>query len=264
MIGLGSYSFFWEQSERNPKALSLTEVFSRTADLGLNLFQICDYEPLEQMSDLEYKQAADCARELSLEIELGTKGIEPARLAKFLAIANIFDAKLVRSMVYSKSFKPEKTEAIEILRKEIKAFEDAGVVLALETYEQISSSELVEIISAVDSPNLGICLDPANVVASLEHPESCVEICAPYVKSIHAKDFAFTRQEGWVGFAYSGAVMGEGLHNYPKLVSSVKPRERGINEIVEHWLPWQGSIEKSVEAEKAWTQAAIEYLRSIK
>jgi 3-oxoisoapionate decarboxylase len=264
MIGLGSYSFFWEQSAMNPKALSLAEVFTRTADLGLKLFQICDYEPLEKMSDSELKQAADFARGLGLEIELGTKGIEPARLAKFLELAKIFDAKLVRSMTGNQESKPEKHEVIQILQEELKPFEDAGVVLALETYEQISSSELVEIVSTVDSPNLGICLDPANVVANLEHPERCIELCAPYVKNIHAKDFAFNRQEGWVGFTYSGAVMGEGLHDYPNLISIVKPRGRGINEIIEHWLPWQGSIEESVEAEKQWTQVAIEYLRSVK
>lgn len=264
MIGLGSYSFFWEQSALNPGALSLAEVFTRTADFGLRLFQICDYEAIEQMSDLELRQAADCARELGLSIELGTKGVEPARLAKFLELANFFDAKLVRSMTHSQVSKPKKLEAIEILLKELKPFEDAGVVLALETYEQIASSDLVEIVSAVDSPSLGICLDPANVVARLENPKRCVEVCAPHVKSIHAKDFSFTRQEGWVGFAYGGAVMGEGLHDYPHLLKSVKPRENGINEIIEHWLPWQGSIEESVEVEKQWTQLAIEYLRSVK
>ena len=117
MIGLGSYSFFWQQSDRNPQALSLAEVFTRTADLGLKLFQICDYEPLEQMSDFELKQAADWARELSLEIELGTKGIDPVRLDKFLEIAKIFDAKLVRSMIYSKSFRPK--VAIHLIFKDL-------------------------------------------------------------------------------------------------------------------------------------------------
>jgi hypothetical protein len=58
--------------------------------------------------------------------------------------------------------------------------------------------------------------------------------------------------------------MGEGLHDYPHLLSIVNPREYGINEIVEHWLPWQGTIEKSIAAEKQWTKTAIEYLRSTK
>jgi sugar phosphate isomerase/epimerase len=264
MLGLGSYSFFWQQSNQNPQAISLIDAFTQTAELGVQLFQICDYLPLEQMTTAEIEAAAKHAKDLSLEIELGTKGIEPARLAKFLELAKAFDAKLIRSMPYSQDSRPTTQEAIEILQTEIKAFEKAGVVLALETYEQISTQELVAIVSAVNSPNLGICLDPANVVANLENPQHCVELAAPYVKSIHAKDFAFARQEGWVGFTYSGAVMGEGLHDYPHLLSVVKPREHGINEIVEHWLPWQGTIEETIAMEKQWTKAALDYLRSTK
>jgi 3-oxoisoapionate decarboxylase len=264
MIGLGSYSFFWQQSTQNPKPLSLIEAFTETAQQGVLLFQICDYPQIEQMTPVELEAAAQHAKKLALTIELGTKGIEPARLKKYLELAKIFDAKLIRSMTYSQESRPSKQEAIEILQTEITAFEKAGVVLALETYEQISSQDLVDIVAAVNSPNLGICLDPANVVAGLENPQRCVEICAPYVKNIHAKDFAFSRQEGWVGFTYSGAVMGEGLHDYPHLLSIVNPREYGINEIVEHWLPWQGTIEKSIAAEKQWTKTAIEYLRSTK
>jgi sugar phosphate isomerase/epimerase len=264
MLGLGSYSFFWQQSNQNPQAISLIDAFTQTAELGVQLFQICDYLPLDQMTAAEIKAAANHAKDLGLEIELGTKGIEPARLAKFLELAKAFDAKLIRSMPYSQESRPTQQEAIEILQSEIKTFEKAGVVLALETYEQISTQELVAIVSAVNSPNLGICLDPANVVPNLENPQHCVEQSAPYVKSIHAKDFAFARQEGWVGFTYSGAVMGEGLHDYSHLLSVVKPRESGINEIVEHWLPWQGSIEKTIATEKQWTKVAIDYLRSTK
>ena len=64
---------------------------------------------------------------------------------------------------------------------------------------------------------------------------------------MHAKDFAFARQDGWVGFTYCGAPMGTGLHDYPHLLETVRPRERGINEIVEHWLPWQGDAETTIQ-----------------
>nr|BFF24635.1 hypothetical protein GCM10025732_26000 [Glycomyces mayteni] len=44
------------------------------------------------------------------------------------------------------------------------------MTLALETYEQVATEKLVELVSAAGSPNIGVCLDPANVVARLEHP----------------------------------------------------------------------------------------------
>jgi sugar phosphate isomerase/epimerase len=262
MIGLGSYAFFWQHSEKNPTPMTLVEAFRATKELGVELFQICDYEPLLEMNQTQLEAAAAEARALGLAIELGTKGIEPAHLEVFLNLAKIFDAKLIRSMVYSPTSRPTPAEALDSLKAAMPRFEAAGVTLALETYEQLATYELVNLVDQVGSPNLGICLDPANVVARFENPKECVEATVPLVKNVHVKDFAFSRQDGWVGFTYSGAAMGTGSHDYQHLLSAVKPRERGINEIVEHWLPWQGNIAKTVELEKAWTLKTIEYLRS--
>nr|BFF24636.1 hypothetical protein GCM10025732_26010 [Glycomyces mayteni] len=99
MIGLGTYAFFWQHSDRMERPLSLVDAFEATRELDVSLFQICDYAPLETMSDRELREAAAEARGLGLRIELGTKGIEPERLSRFLAVAEIFDAKLLRSMV---------------------------------------------------------------------------------------------------------------------------------------------------------------------
>lgn len=262
MIGLGSYAFFWQQSEKNPNPLSLEGAFDATAELGIHLFQICDYQPLLQMNEAELLRASAAAKNLGLSIELGTKGIEPEHLDRFLRLAKIFDSKLVRSMVYSPTSQPTLAEAAIYLHAVMPAFEAAGITLALETYEQIETSDLVSLVQSIGSEHLGICLDPANVVARFEKPKDCVEITAPLVKNVHAKDFAFARQDGWVGFTYSGAPMGEGAHDYSHLLQTVKPRQREINEIVEHWLPWQGSIEATINLEKSWTNRAIEYLRS--
>ena len=264
MIGLGSYTFFWQQSEKNPNALSLAQVFKATKDLGVDLFQICDYAPLLELNDAELETAAATARDLGLTIELGTKGIEPENLELFLKLAKIFEAKLVRSMVYSPTSRPTLEQAAQYLSQAMPAYEAAGVTLALETYEQIGTDELANLVRQNGSPNLGICLDPANVVARFEHPKHCVETAAPLVKNIHVKDFAFARQEGWVGFTYTGCAMGTGSHDYQHLLETVKPRQNGINEIVEHWLPWQGDIETTIALEKTWTNTTIEYLRSTK
>ena len=80
---------------------------------------------------------------------------------------------------------------------------------------------------------------------------------------MHAKDFAFARQDGWVGFTYGGSADGRGPARLPPPARAPSaPRERGINEIVEHWLPWQGDPETTVRTERAWTATALDYLRS--
>jgi sugar phosphate isomerase/epimerase len=264
MIGLGTYAFFWQHSDRVEQPLGLIDVLERTRDLDVDLFQVCDWAPLLTLSDAELREAATAARRLGLTVELGTKGVAPEHLRAFLRLAEVFDAELVRSMVYAPGFRPTLDEAAAMLDEVLPEFEAAGVALALETYEQVPTAELVGLIERVGSDRLGICLDPANVVAGLELPKDAVERCAPLTRNIHAKDFAFARQDGWVGFTYSGAPMGEGLHDYPHLLDTVRPDQRGVNQIVEHWLPWQGDPDTTVRTEQAWTSTALDYLRSMK
>ena len=266
MIGLGTYAFFWQHSDRmhdqGLQPLSLIGAFEATRGLGVDLFQICDYTPLETMSDSELADAASAARDLGLTIELGTKGIDPAHLERFLRLAEVFDAHLVRSMLYGPESRPTLAEAEQQLRVALPSYEASNVTLALETYEQVATSDLVALVASFGSAQLGICLDPGNVVARLERPRDAVELTAPLVANVHVKDFAFARQDGWVGFTYSGAPMGTGLHDYPHLLETVRPRERGINEIVEHWLPWQGDAETTIRTERDWTRTTLDYLRS--
>lgn len=264
MIGLGSYAFFWQHSDRVEQPLGLIDVLERTRELDVDLFQVCDWAPLLTLSDAELRDAATAARRLGVRIELGTKGVAPEHLRALLGLAEVFDAALVRSMVYAPGFRPTLDEAAGMLDEVLPGFEAAGVTLALETYEQVPTADLVGLIERVGSDRLGICLDPANVVAGLELPKDAVERCAPLTRNIHAKDFAFARQDGWVGFTYSGAPMGEGLHDYPHLLDTVRPEERGVNQIVEHWLPWQGDPDTTVRTEQEWTSTALDYLRSMK
>ena len=262
MIGLGSYAYFWQHSERAPEPLSLIGALEDTRAQGVDLFQICDYAPLDRMGDSELRDAARAARGLGITIELGTKGILPEHLSRYLRLAEVFGAGLVRSMLYGPDSRPSLAHAETWLRSSIRAYESAGVTLALETYEQVATADLVGVVERVGSERLGICLDPANVVARLELPEECTRLAAARVKNVHVKDFAFARQDGWVGFTYSGTPMGTGLHDYARLLATVRPRERGINEIVEHWLPWQSDAETTIRTEREWTRTTLEYLRS--
>ncbi|CAI3803497.1 sugar phosphate isomerase/epimerase family protein [Pseudarthrobacter sp. MM222] len=261
-IGLSSYAFFWQLSEKVSKPLSIHQALERTAALGVDLFQICDYVPLESMSAAELADVKATADSLGIALEVGTKGIRPEHLRKFLGIAGILGSPLLRTMFNSPGHTPSTEEATAIFREVLPEFEAAGVKIALETYEQVPTSRVLDVIRSVGNPNLGICSDPANTVAALELPREVIDAVAPYVLNMHIKDFAFSRKEGWVGFTYSGAPLGEGLLDYDYMAGKLQPKERNINQIVEHWLPWQDSEDETIRLENQWTQQSLDFLRS--
>lgn len=261
-IGLSSYAFFWQLSDKVSKPLTIHQALERTAAMGVDLFQICDYAPLEGMTDAELKEVRATADSQGICLELGTKGIRPEHLRKFLRIAGILRAPLLRTMFNVPGHTPTAEEAVAIFKDVLPEFEAAGVKIAVETYEQVPTARILEVIRRVDSPHLGICSDPANTVAALEMPREVIDAVAPYVLNMHIKDFAFSRKEGWVGFTYSGAPLGEGLLDYDHMARKIQPQQRSINQIVEHWLPWQDTEDETIRLENQWTQQSIDFLRS--
>lgn len=261
-IGLSTYAFFWQLSDRMRQPLTLEQAFDRTAQLGVDLFQICDYAQLDHMTDSELKQVKAEADDRGISLELGTKGIRPEHLRKFLRVATMLGAPLLRTVFRTPGHNPSVEEAAATFTHVLPDFIAAGVRIAVETYEQVPTSDVLEVIRRIDSPLLGICCDPANTVAALELPHTLIDAVAPYVLNMHIKDFAFSRNEGWVGFTYSGAPLGEGLLDYDDMVRTIRPLERNINQIVEHWLPWQNSDEETARLENQWTQQSLAFLRS--
>ncbi|GAB3605385.1 TIM barrel protein [Conyzicola nivalis] len=262
MIGLGTYAFFWQHSSLAQHPLTLADMLQLTRDEGVGLFQICDYEAILGYSAAELRDLRSLADDLGVTLELGTRGVLPDHLASYLALAETLGATLVRSMINTAEHRPSLAEAESLLRTTLPVFEDSGVTLALETYEQVRSNDLVSLVEAVASPNLGICLDPANSVAALENPIDVIDRCAPYVAGIHAKDFAFTRRGGWVGFTLEGVPLGTGLLDFDHLLAAVTPEARGINLIIEHWLPLGETIEDTIALENNWNTSNLQYLRS--
>ncbi|WP_432183214.1 sugar phosphate isomerase/epimerase family protein [Streptomyces tendae] len=259
--GISTYAYFWRISSRAPEPMGLPDMLRDTAELGGQVFQICDYTPIESYDRARLAGLRDTAADLGLTLELGTRGIRPDHLLRYLDLAGELGVTLVRSMLNTADHRPDTTEAVALLKETVPRYAAAGVTLGLETYEQVATDDLVSVVRAVDAPHLGIVLDPGNSVARLERPADVVAATAPYVVNIHVKDFAFTRRDGWVGFTYAGCPLGEGLLDYDAMIAAVGPGDRGINQIVEHWLPWQdGGYDATARLEHQWTQHSINTL----
>jgi sugar phosphate isomerase/epimerase len=260
-IGLSTYVYFWQWSDRVDRPLTLSDMVAATAEQGVEVFQICDYPQVAELDRDELRALRHQAEAAGVRLELGTRGVTPEHLARWLDLAQALDAVTVRSMFNTPEHRPTPDEAQKLLEQAVPAYEAAGVRIALETYEQVPTAVLTDVVAAVGSPSLGICSDPANCVAALELPADVVDRVAPYVVNMHVKDFRFTRQAGWVGFNLVGAPLGEGLLDYDGMVARIDP-DPAVNQIVEHWLPWQGDPETTCATERRWTEHNLSYLRS--
>ncbi|GAA3768242.1 TIM barrel protein [Plantactinospora mayteni] len=260
-IGLGTYAFFWQHSARATEPLSLEQMVDRAIGLGAEVFQICDYPAVERFDEQRLDALAARARAGGLALELGTRGLAVAHLENYLGLARRLGARLVRTMLTTATSRPTLAEAARLLAEALPGYERAGVTVALETYEQVPSADLVALVDRVGSRNLGICLDPANCVAALEHPNQVIDTVAEHVVNLHMKDFRFTRDESWVGFRLASCPLGEGLLDLDYLFARVRPAERGISRIIEHWLPWQGDEVSTFSLENRWTEQGMTYLR---
>ncbi len=256
-IGLSTYAFFWRMSERAGRPLSLEAVVEQTAAAGAQVLQICDHPRLAALSATELVALRGLGADVGVAFEVGFRGVRAAQLERFLEVARALGARVVRTMLSAGDDRPTLGEAVAELRVAAPRFRDAGVRLGLETYEVFSTEELVRVVEEVGDPALGVCLDPANTVARLEHPKQTIDRVVDHVVNLHVKDFAFRRAPGLVGFTLSGCELGTGLLDVEYLYDRVRPGTRGISQIVEHWLPWQGSGKATVDTEKRWTAHSL-------
>jgi 3-oxoisoapionate decarboxylase len=263
LLGLSTYAYFWRMSDRVPEPMSLDDALRDAAAHGITLFQICDHLPLDTASDDRLAEVKALADELGITLEVGTRGTAPEHLARYLHIAGQLGAVLVRSMWSNGADNPDPATQETRIRTAIPAYEQAGVTLALETYEVVPTAWLVDLATTIDSEYFGICLDPANTVANLELPADVVARCAPFTKNWHVKDFDFTRSPGWVGFQYTGVAFGTGRLDYAAIDAAIRPDERDINRVIEFWLPWQSDEQTTIRTEAAWVTTTIEHIRSI-
>ena len=79
---------------------------------------------------------------------------------------------------------------------------------------------LADIVTSIDSPNVGICLDTVNSFGSLEGPAVVVEALGPYVVNLHVKDFSIRRHDHNMGFTLTGTPAGQGQLDLPWLLGA--------------------------------------------
>jgi sugar phosphate isomerase/epimerase len=265
MIGLGSFSYRWSCGfkDRIPdKPLGLLDLLERTERAGLGLVQLADNIPLHQRDDGEVRELAIEARSRGIEVELGLAGAtDRAGLDTYLDYAAQLDCSLIRVSLDADDLAKGRDRIVRELKEIGKALSDRGVRIAFENHFALASSDLSSLVLQLDSESFGVCLDVANSICAGEWPMQTVRLLAPHAINLHLKDCRFAIDPYGVGFSVVGTPLGQGMLDIPAVLDLVKPDERGINVIVEQWLPWEDDPVALTAREDDWVRQSVQIAR---
>lgn len=263
-LGISSYAYTWAVGVPGyPPAnvLSALELLEKASALGVAVVQIADNLPLDALSEGALKALAVEATRRDIQVEVGTRGIQPAHLETYLELAQRFDSPILRVVIDTADHKPSIPEVIDLLRESVHAFEAAQVRLALENHDRFSVRNFTSMLETIDSPSLGICLDTVNSFGALEGPEMVVEALGPWTVNLHIKDFNIRRADHMMGFTVEGTPAGQGRLDIPWLLAKLQLYGVECNAILEVWTPPEADLTATIAKEARWVEASIAYLR---
>jgi hypothetical protein len=162
-LGISSWTYPWAIGvsgfPQPVRPIRLADLLERAAVLKVGVVQVADNLPLHELDSVELRDARDQAVSLGLRIEIGTRGVEPAHLLRYLTLAVSFDAALLRTLTRSVEQQPSLEQAENWIREVLPEFEAQGVTLGLENYEKHSCRDLAALVRRLESSHVGICLD---------------------------------------------------------------------------------------------------------
>lgn len=263
-LGVSTYTYTWAFGvsgflPQNP--MTPGELIKKAFDHGLQRVQIADNFPLEKLNAEELQELAEFARSHKIIIEVGARGLKPERLDIYLAITRLLGAPFLRFVIDDKGYEPEIQEIIHIIKMKINAFQDAGVVLAIENHDRFKCSELVHIIQHTDPAVVGICLDTVNSFGAGEGVQGVLDQLMPYTFNFHIKDFAIQRKHHQMGFDISGTPAGSGFLEIPQMVKQLQEYKKCFSCTLELWTPPAEMLENTIEKEKLWAEQSLVYLK---
>lgn len=136
---------------------------------------------------------------------------------------------------------------------------DVGVRLSIETHTALPVEALYELVRRVESPNLGVVLDTANVVRVGSDLLEATRLLAPHTEMVHVKDLDLSEADfGDPGGWWPCISLGQGDLDLPSVLAELRSVEfKGLMCVELATLP-PGSDEDRMVAESiAWLREAI-------
>jgi 3-oxoisoapionate decarboxylase len=264
-LGIGSWTYPWSIGVHGyplpVKPLKALDLLEKARMLGVDLVQICDNIPLHEVCKDELDELHCTAMKMGIGIQVGTRGVMPDHLARYLEISKKLNSNLLRTLTDTADNKPDMAHVEIWLKAVLPEFEKAGVYIALENHDRFKVKELSELIRKIGSPYLCICLDTVNSFGALECPDHVMNELIPYTINLHIKDFDIERVGNKMGFLIQGRPAGYGKLDMEVLFRQLKNSGKRPDIILEQWTPFEKSVEETIEKENQWAEAGISFLK---
>jgi sugar phosphate isomerase/epimerase len=216
-------------------------------------------DEFESLEDGYLKQVKARADDLGLDLEIGIGSICPTSVRfsadKGSAVEQLKTALHVASMVGSRVVKcvlggnedrygeiPLEVHiegVIETCRAARDMAMDLGVKIAVENHAgDLQGRELAALVEEAGPEYVGVCIDSANPMWTIESPFVTLDHLAPYVVTSHVRDVAAWEHPR--GAAVQWMVMGEGTIGIDKWAERFKEECKGVSfnlEVVPHRSP---------------------------
>jgi sugar phosphate isomerase/epimerase len=236
-LGIDTYCYhryfgeIYPDIERDPGSrMTLRDFLLRAKQLdveGVSL-ESCFFPATDDRSIAEVREAVD---EFGFErvwawghpagLRSGTDPEAAKDLIRHLKVAQGIGASVMRICCGGRRTRPasweeHKARLLPMLRELVGPAEEHGVVLAIENHIDLLADELVEVLTTIDSPWLGVCLDTANNLRMIEDPMVAVKKLAPFARASHIKDITAKRGNPREFAFWPSVPLGKGLIDIPE------------------------------------------------
>jgi sugar phosphate isomerase/epimerase len=177
--------------------------------------------PLIEFDAARIQRLAERAARDGIELEIGGQHLTRENLASFGELARRLRAPILRFVIDAPGYHPAPDEVVQIIRAALPYLE--GITLGIENHDRFPARVLRDMIEAVGSESVGVCLDTANSLGAGEGIREVAEVLAPYTVNLHIKDFTVERLPYLMGFTVSGCPAGDGMLNVPELLQQLQP-----------------------------------------
>ncbi len=201
-LGIDSFSVRWQGWDAG-------QIIDYAARLELDNVHFSERAHLGGLEPKEIVKVRDYARQRGLTLEVGMRsfnrlsstfdaslGTGEQQLLDMIDAALLVESPIVRCFVGmqgDRAAQPVRDlieETVRVLRAVAQDAERAGVTIAVENHGMgdLLALELRDVIEAVGSSHVGVCLDTGNPVYAGEDAVYATEVLAPYTVSTHLRD----------------------------------------------------------------------------